>query len=179
LSTASLNIIATPVIDSIEFDCIRGEAQVYVSNIPDELLYSVMYTLPSSVSIPPANHTGRFNLKGASEADFRVSNQGCYADSLLTVNCGDTLLDNSLLIYPNPADKELFVRIIAGRDIRFKGIIYNSLSQVVIDEFTFDAKEGRSIFRIDLGMLAAGAYHLVYRFGNSPKPGYFKFVKLN
>ncbi|MNS09309.1 hypothetical protein D3C72_407920 [compost metagenome] len=91
ISTASVLVLNTPVIDSITYKCYGGiPIQVYVSNQIKPCVYSIVSTIPAQQGIAPLaiNTTGTFyNVTGITDAVFRVHNGSCYTDQAIHFDC--------------------------------------------------------------------------------------------
>lgn len=88
ISTASITVLNTPVIDSVTYRCYGNmPVQVYVSNQIRPCVYSIESTVPSMAPVPP-NSTGAFyNVYGITDAVFRVHNGSCYTDRAVHFDC--------------------------------------------------------------------------------------------
>lgn len=107
ISTASVTVLNTPVIDSVTYRCFGNmPIQVYVSNQIRPCVYSIESTVPSIAAVPP-NATGTFyNVYGITDAVFRVHNGSCYTDRSVHFDCNGNPLpvileDFSARLYKN------------------------------------------------------------------------------
>ncbi len=91
ISSASLTVSPAIELDEIDIDCITGEVTIEVLNIPLSCAFSVSNIYPSTVTNPPGNNTGVFQLSGATSATFHIDNGGCSMDSIVTFGCATSL----------------------------------------------------------------------------------------
>lgn len=102
LSSDTLLVKPTPVIDSLQFSCTTGNVQVLSATTP--ATYYVTGITPADIALPEPNSTGSFNLAGATAAVFNVvASNGCAsADTSITFDCGPlpiSLLDFKVSLY--------------------------------------------------------------------------------
>lgn len=92
LNSAQILVKETPQIDSVSYSCATGDVTVHIPNLNPAFFYTVLSVQPASIPLPASNPTGDFNLAGATDAIFRVDNNGCFTDYALTFDCGGAAL---------------------------------------------------------------------------------------
>jgi hypothetical protein len=91
ISSQTFTVIATPAIDSLNFDPNTGVLQVYASGIATNYTYSIESIYPNTVAIPSPNHTGIFDVYGAESVIVKVENTGCNITYYAVIDDGSSL----------------------------------------------------------------------------------------
>lgn len=99
LNSAQILVKETPQIDSVSYSCATGDVAVHIANLNPAFVYTVLSVQPASIPLPASNPTGAFNLAGATDATFRVDNNGCFTDYTLTFDCGGGALPVQFLSF--------------------------------------------------------------------------------
>ncbi len=77
INSVQVQVIPKPAIDTVVYNDSTGIVTVISSGAPANSLYSVVYLEPNTISVPPPNTTGIFNLAGAIKAVFQITYNGC------------------------------------------------------------------------------------------------------
>lgn len=100
IQTVDVDVVPTPTIDSVHYDCPSGMVSIYSSDDDSgAYIYSVINIMPDSLTLPPDNDSGKFNLTGATSAVLRASSDGCFVDYPIQFNCGGTTLPVDFLAF--------------------------------------------------------------------------------